>query len=109
MKAHVDFLGEIHPVASGKVTTPGREGDVAIDDNPYLHRRFLEVSVQDGMVWLSNVGSSLTATVSDVDGSLQAWLAPGARIPIVFPRALVWFTAGPTTYEFEVVLDGAPF
>jgi hypothetical protein len=40
---------------------------------------------------------------------VQAWLAPGARLPIVFARSSVWFTAGPTTYEFDIHLVDAPF
>jgi hypothetical protein len=28
---------------------------------------------------------------------------------LVFRRTVVWFTAGATTYEFDVFLDGSPF
>jgi hypothetical protein len=55
------------------------------------------------------VGSSLTATVSDDGGAMQAWLAPGARLPLIVERTRVWFTAGPTTYEFDIFVDNAPF
>lgn len=105
----VDFCGEIYPVQAGTPLLIGREGDLAIDDNPYLHRRFLQVSDHDGLWWLSNVGNALTATVADEQGSLQAWLAPGARLPLVFDRTVVWFTAGPTTYELDVLLQAPPF
>jgi hypothetical protein len=40
---------------------------------------------------------------------VQAWLSPGATLPIVFEESMVWFTAGPTTYEFEMKLADAPF
>jgi len=33
---------------------------------------------------------------------VQAWLGPGARLPIVFPTLHVLFTAGSTTYDFRV-------
>lgn len=105
----VDFCGEIYPVQPGSPLVIGREGDVAIDDNPYLHRRFLQVSDHDGLWWLSNVGNALTATVADEQGTMQAWLAPGARLPLVFDRTVVWFTAGPTTYELDVLLHTPPF
>jgi len=103
------FCGEAFPVEAGRQLTIGRCGDVEIDDNPYLHRLFLVVLEQGGLWWLSNVGSTLTATVGDDTGLLQAWLAPGARIPLAQSRTLVWFTAGPTTYDFEIVLDDAAF
>lgn len=80
-----------------------------MDDNPFLHRRFLELGFVGEIVWLSNVGSAITATVADADGLVQSWVAPGARLPLVFPRSVVWFTAGPTTYELDVVVDRAPF
>jgi hypothetical protein len=105
MKVQVDFCGEIYDVLPDQPLLIGRDGQLAIDDNPFLHRRFLEVSVHDSMVWLANVGSQLSATVSDEAGLLQAWLSPGARLPLVFAKTSVWFTAGPTTYELDIVVD----
>jgi hypothetical protein len=103
------FCGEEFPAVSGRQLTIGRAGDVEIDDNPYLHRSFLVVLEEGGLWWLSNVGSTLTATVADDEGLFQAWLAPGARIPLALSRILVWFTAGPTTYDFEIVVDKPAF
>ena len=37
----LDFSGEIYRVASADTFVIGRGGDLDIDDNPYLHRRFL--------------------------------------------------------------------
>jgi len=99
------FCGEEFPVVAGRQLTIGRRADVEIDDNPYLHRVFLVVLEQGGLWWLVNVGTTLTATVADDTGLLQAWLAPGARIPLALNRFLVVFTAGPTTYDFEIVVD----
>jgi hypothetical protein len=107
--AWVDFCGEQHPVPADGALAIGREADIAIDDNPYLHRRFLELRFQDGMLWVANVGSAITATVADAAGLAQSWLSPGARLPVVFPRTAVWFTAGPTTYELEIVVADPPF
>jgi hypothetical protein len=109
MTVTVDFCGERHPVLADVPFVLGREGDIVIDDNPYLHRRFLVISDVDGMWWLSNIGSQLSATVADREGRLQAWLAPGARLPLVFECTAVWFTAGPTTYELEILLDDPQF
>jgi hypothetical protein len=105
----VDFCGEIFPVVPGEPLVIGREGVLAIDDNPYLHRRFLQVSDHDTLWWLTNIGSALTATVADERGMMQAWLAPGARLPLVFDKTIVWFTAGPTTYELDILLQQPPF
>jgi hypothetical protein len=109
MPAHVDFCGEIYAVTGDKPLVIGRDGELAIDDNPYLHRRFLEVSEQSSLYWLSNIGSSLSATVADEGGLMQAWLAPGAKVPLVFAKTTVWFTAGPTTYEFDILLEHSAF
>jgi hypothetical protein len=106
---HVHFCGEEYDIRAGEVFAIGREGDLAIDDNPYLHRRFLELQNEGSLWWLANVGSQLTATISDEHGVMQAWLSPAARLPLVFNRTLVWFSAGPTTYELEVILEQAPF
>lgn len=105
----VDFCGEVREVTAASPFVIGRQGDLVVDDNPFLHRRFLVVSAVDGVFWLANVGSSLTATVADADGLMQAWLAPGGRLPVVFETTRVWFTAGPTTYELELFAAAAPF
>ncbi|HVV75122.1 MAG TPA: hypothetical protein VHC43_03725 [Mycobacteriales bacterium] len=104
-KLIVDFCGEVRDLAPGEELTIGRQADLQIDDNPFLHRRFLHFSQRDGLWWISNVGSQLTATVADRDGLFQAWLAPEARLPLVFNSTVVWFTAGPTAYEVLLDLD----
>jgi hypothetical protein len=106
---YVDFCGETFRLRDNAALVIGREGDVVIDDNPYLHRRLLELTRHEGMVWIANVGASTTVTMSDVDGLLQSWLSPGARVPLVFPQTVLWFTAGPTTYELDVFVPDAPF
>lgn len=98
----VEFAGEYFRIEQGGRFTAGREGDLEIDDNPFLHRNFLEISENVGLWWLSNIGSRLTATVTDGSGGVLAWLAPGARLPLVFERTSVVFSAGPTTYELLV-------
>ena len=105
----VDYCGESFQVEAGGSFVLGREADLVIDDNPFLHRHFLRVDHHEGLWWLSNVGSTLAATVADEQGTVQAWISPGARMPLVFERTFVWFTAGPTTYEFELRVADAPF
>jgi hypothetical protein len=85
----------------------GREGDLVVDDNPYLHRRFLMITRLEGLWWLANRGGVLAATVADESGHCEAYLAPGDRLPLVFPTTVVWFTAGPTTYELDVIVTDA--
>ncbi|MEO7447580.1 MAG: hypothetical protein ABI336_04840 [Humibacillus sp.] len=105
----VVFCGEEHSVSPERGLTIGRTGDVEVDDNPYLHRTFLLVSFDHGFWWLSNTGSTLTATVADEQGLFQAWLNPGARIPLALRTLIVWFTAGPTTYDFEIHVASPAF
>jgi hypothetical protein len=107
--ATVDFAGEIYVVKPGERFVIGRDGDLTVDDNPYLHRRFLILTNQESLWLLTNVGNQLTATIADEHGIMQAWLAPSAQIPLIFARSFVFFTAGPTTYEFEILLDSPSF
>lgn len=109
MTVSVDFCGEVRRLDAAQVFVVGRDADLHVDDNPFLHRRFLTISQANGLWTLANVWSQLTATVSDVEGRMEAFLAPGAALPIVFARTSVRFTAGPTTYEFEIVHDEPPF
>jgi hypothetical protein len=98
----IEFCGEWYDARDNEVFRIGREGDLEIDDNPYLHRKFLEICRYENIWWLANVGSMISATIADTSGGMQAWLAPGARIPMVFSQTNVVFTAGPTTYELSV-------
>lgn len=98
----IEFCGEWYSVEPPNEFSIGRESNLVIDDNPYLHRHFLKLYQDFGMWWLGNVGTLLSATVTDASGRVQAWLAPGARIPIVFERMHVLFTAGSTTYDFTI-------
>ncbi len=98
----IEFCGEWYDIVHPADFHVGRESDLVIDDNPYLHRRFLRIYEDFGLWWLANVGNLLSATVTDSTGGVQAWLAPGARLPIVFERMQVLFSAGSTTYEFTI-------
>ena len=75
MKARVDFAGEIWVAEAGTPVVVGREADVSIDDNPFLHRQFLEIAIIDDLCWLTNLGAQLSATVADSGGRMQAWLS----------------------------------
>ena len=97
MTLTVNFCGELFHVSEGETLTIGREADLVVDDN-----------ARD-LWWIANIGTQLAATLADDGGTVQAWLAPGAQLPLVFVRSSVWFTAGPTTYEIDIVLDQAPF
>ena len=105
----VEFAGEFMHVLPPETFSIGREGELEIDDNPFLHRHFLRIARYEPLWWLSNVGTRLTATVTDGAGRFQAWLAPGARLPLVFPKTSVIFTAGPTTYEIGIYADAPQF
>lgn len=105
----LEFAGEWHELNTDVPFIIGREGDLEIDDNPYLHRHFLELKHRDGLWWLSNIGVRLAATVSSAGGAVQSWLSPGARMPLVFERSVIVFTAGPVTYELSLHTEQAPY
>jgi hypothetical protein len=109
MQPVIEFCGE-HISVEHSPFTVGRDADLVLEaDNRHLHRRFLSISNQQSVWLLTNVGSRLTATVSDVGGRLEAFLAPGGVLPLVFDDTCVRFTAGPTTYEFSVLLAQPAF
>lgn len=106
--AALEFCGEwFHPDPDGAFSI-GRDADLVIDENPYLHRHFLELTTRDRWWWLTNVGSTLSATLYESEGRMQAWLAPGAQLPLVFATTTVRFSAGSTTYAVQVHLEEPP-
>ena len=109
MSLRIEFVGDDIELVPGSVFVIGREGDLVVDDNPFLHRQFLTLSDASGVWVLANVGDQLAATVSDAEGRLEAFLGPGAVLPIVFEETSVRFTAGPTAYEFTLRNDEPAF
>lgn len=107
--ALVSYCGEEYKVTAGMHFTVGRDADLCIDKNPFLHRKLLRISFDTGMWWIENTGSRIAATVADASGMMQAWVGPGARIPIAFEAVTVVFSAGPTTYEFDIEVNGVSF
>lgn len=105
----VEFAGEWLRVPPDEVRTVGRAGDLAIDDNQYLHRVFLEFRCVDGLWTVRNVGNRLGATIADSDGAFSAQLRSGAALPLVLPRLRLTFAAGPTSYELLLVVPEAPY
>ncbi|QMT03568.1 hypothetical protein [Gordonia jinghuaiqii] len=99
---YVDYCGERIALDADRRFFIGREADLSIDDNPYLHRRFLVIHNENGLWWLTNLGTHLSASVSAGDVGFSATLGPGARMPLVFGETTIVFTAGPTTYELSV-------
>lgn len=105
----VEYCGEWYDVPASGSFGIGRDAELVVDDNPFLHRRLLEISPVNDLWLLTNVGSRLSVTVSDGAGRMQSWLAPGARLPLVFEHTIVVFSAGPTTYEVSIHLSEPVF
>ena len=74
----LDFSGEVHRIGIDETFVIGRGGDLDIDDNPYLHRRFLVLAHEGGLWWIANEGTRLSATLTDGDspGSLRGRACP---------------------------------
>ena len=83
----------------------GRDADLSLGNNPYLHRRLLRILYERDFWWLANVGNGIGATVYDQATGLQAWLGPASRLPLVFSRVTVAFTAGSCTYRLFLAND----
>jgi hypothetical protein len=105
----VEFCGEWFHPTPGETFSIGRDADLVIDTNPYLHRRLLEIESAQGLWWLTNTGRSISVALATADGAYQAMLGPGTRVPLVFPELVVMFTAGAYTYEFTIRNGAARF
>lgn len=100
----IEFAGDRVAIDPETPFTVGRDADLVIDDNPYLHRRLATLTHDGSNWWLANTGSAIALSLSAGNGVYQAWVGPGVRVPIVFGRLAVVFTAGAFTYEFVVHL-----
>ena len=108
-RLRVDFAGEIIELTPGQTLSVGREAELSLDDNPYLHRHFLTLLHAEGLWWVVNVGNRIAANLTDPGGLIRSQLAPGARGPLVLPETVLTFSAGPTTYELLLNTENAAF
>lgn len=107
LRLSIEFAGEWYYPDPAVPFTIGREGDLVVDENPYLHRQLATVAKESDVWWLANTGTVTALSLSAGDGAYQAWLGPGVRVPIAFGKLVVVFTAGAFTYEL-VVHDPQP-
>lgn len=108
-RPHVEFCG-IDVAVPRTPFTIGRDGDLVLDDdNHYLHRQFLVVDCQRGVWTIANVGTQLSASVSDQAGKVEAHLAPGGVLALASTATTVRFSAGPTSYELSVHVPAGAF
>ncbi len=105
----VEFVGDERVLVPGDELTFGRAGDLAIDDNRYLHRLLGRFSWSGGVWWLANLGSSIPLTVSDTTGPSFSRVAPGATLALSFESSVVAFEAGGCSYELTVDLADSGF
>lgn len=98
----VDYVGEMYSLEPGDTLEFGRNAQLVIDDNRYLHRRIGRFEHRNNLWMLSNIGRSLYLTVLDTQTQSQSIIAPGRQAALTFTPAVVRFRAGRTTYELVV-------
>lgn len=102
----VEFVGDERVLDPDEELTFGRAADLMIDENRYLHRVLGRFSYAKGTWWLTNLGSAIPLTVSDVAGPSFARVAPGSTIAMSFDSATIAFEAGGSNYELRVDVLG---
>ena len=93
LSARVEFCGEAYELDPATPFRIGRDADLVVDDNPYLHRRFLSVRQIDGFWWLLNDGDRLPAQNARTIGVDRLFLGMkrGGRLhPSLTPICCPW-------------------
>lgn len=98
----VDFVGERYQPTDDLIF--GREAELSLDDNTFLHRRAGRFRLRSGTWWLENLGGRLRLTMVSSDGSVID-LQPGASSPLLGVSGEVSLTAGPTRYQIDYQLQ----
>lgn len=101
IELELDFAGET-TVATGTVTF-GRDADIELDTNRFLHRRTGAFVFEGGTWWVHNLGSKLYLSMIADDGT-RAELPPGTRQTLAATGGIVRVIAGRSTYEISYSL-----
>lgn len=105
----VEFIDERIHLGPGDSLRFGRQGDLVVDDNPFLHRVVGRFSFREGFWWLQNHGSRTELAVTETATGARSTLGPGQQAPLIATAFTVTFTAGPTHYELLCVREGPEF
>lgn len=105
-RLYVDYCGEDHVCFPDRSMSFGREADLVIDANPYMHRVLGVFAHRDGHWFLSNVGRSIVINIADRTGPTSVVLSPGRSLGLAMAEFAVSFVAGRTRYEFDAALEG---
>ncbi|CAB4744917.1 unannotated protein [freshwater metagenome] len=105
-RLYLEFCGEDHTLSPGNSLSFGRDAELLIDENPYMHR-VLGRFVLLGHHWcIQNLGKSIAFTIKDSVGKSSALVAPGSTAAILHGEFTCRFVAGPTRYEISGALEG---
>lgn len=101
----VSFVGETIVLGPDEDLTFGRDADLVIDENPYLHRKLGLIERRAGVWWLTNVGDMIPLEVRDRESRSVLVIASGRAVALSFPKSFVQFEAGGLRYELELYSD----
>lgn len=104
-RLYVDFCGEQFVVDPDRELRFGREAELVIDTNPYLHRVLGRFVQRGGHWWLDNLGASIPLQLLDRAGPTSSVVAPGAAVVVTFGEFHCRFHAGPHRYELGGALE----
>ena len=79
----LEFCGEELTLGTEESLTFGRDADLVIDDNPYLHRVLGRFVNRDGTWWIDNVGRAVGLTISEPSGANSATVGPRSSTALV--------------------------
>jgi hypothetical protein len=98
----VHFCGETYRPSTELVF--GRDADLVLDDNSFLHRQAGRFQLRGATWWLENLGSRLRLTMVSSDGSVLD-LRPGSSNPLLGRQGAVSLHAGPVRYQVDYHLQ----
>ncbi len=104
-RLYVDYCGEDRVCEPGDSLSFGREAELLIDSNPYLHRVLGTFEHDEGHWLLSNVGGGIVLNVTDRSGPSAVVLAPGRSVGLEMAEFTISFVAGRTRYELDAALE----
>jgi hypothetical protein len=101
----VAIEGESYERGPGESLSFGRNADLVVDTNRFLHRKLGVFSWDRERWWIANVGTTIGIEIVDVESPSSLTLAPGSSAPVPFVVNRVRFSAGQVAYELDVSVD----
>jgi hypothetical protein len=100
------LFDDVHTIGPGETLTFGRQADLVVDTNRFMHRIVGRIVHRQGLWWIQNHCATIRLLVGNEDSTSAMVIAAGDQSPVLPTKFTIGFAAGTSSYELEAQRGG---